>query len=71
MLSPKKSPGAVFCRQIKLKIANGDIGEAQRDPCYGAKKIQITNIGFLEMTIWNLLVVGLSHKISENSLIDQ
>jgi hypothetical protein len=38
---------------------------------YGAKNIQITNIGFLEMTIWYLLVVGLSHKISENSLIDQ
>ena len=35
------------------------------------KKPQITNIGFLEMTIWNLLVVGLSHKISANSLIDQ
>ena len=32
MLSPKKSPRAVFCRQMKLKIANGDIGEAQRDP---------------------------------------
>jgi hypothetical protein len=23
---------SVFCRQMKLKIANGDIGEAQRDP---------------------------------------
>jgi len=34
-------------------------------------KFQITNIGFLEMTIRNLSVVGLSHKISENSLIDQ
>jgi hypothetical protein len=33
MLSPKKSPRAVFYRQMKLKIANGDIGEAQRDPC--------------------------------------
>ena len=33
MLSPKKSPRAVFCRQMKLKIANGDIGEAQRNPC--------------------------------------
>jgi len=33
MLSPKKSPRAEFCRQMKLKIANGDIGEAQRDPC--------------------------------------
>jgi hypothetical protein len=32
MLSPKKSPRVVFCRQMKLKIANGDIGEAQRDP---------------------------------------
>jgi hypothetical protein len=28
----KGSPRAVFCRQMKLKIANGDIGEAQRDP---------------------------------------
>jgi hypothetical protein len=38
MLSPKKSPRAVFCRQMKLKIANGDIGEAQRDPCHGDAK---------------------------------
>jgi hypothetical protein len=35
MLSPKKSPRAIFCRQMKLKIANGDIGEAQHDSCYG------------------------------------
>ena len=34
MLSPKKSPRAVFCCQMKLKIANGDIGEAHRDPCH-------------------------------------
>ena len=33
MLSPNKLPRAVFCLQMKLKIANGDIGEAQRDPC--------------------------------------
>jgi hypothetical protein len=32
MLSPKKSPRAVFWHQMKLKIANGDIGEAQHDP---------------------------------------
>jgi hypothetical protein len=32
MFSPKKLQRAVFCRQMKLKIANGDIGEAQRDP---------------------------------------
>jgi hypothetical protein len=32
-VAAKLSPRAVFCRQMKLKIANGDIGEAQRDPC--------------------------------------
>jgi hypothetical protein len=30
-MSPKNSTRAEFCRQMKLKIANGDIGEAQRD----------------------------------------
>jgi hypothetical protein len=43
MLSPNKSPRAVFCRQIKLKIANGDIGEAQRDPWIYVASIVVYN----------------------------
>jgi len=44
MLSPKKSPRAVFCRQMKLKIANSDIGEAQRDPWVIVHFVDISGI---------------------------
>jgi hypothetical protein len=54
MLSPKKSPRAVFCRQMKLKIANGDIGEAQRDPW-------TLNTNNQHLTCHNLPFVNLSH----------